>query len=160
MEITWDLFILLVFGAFIIYGALIGKRRILGILVNLYIAYAVVLVAGEIIYSFASNFQLLTNNFTVTEFGTKTLALVIITGLLTIKSEVAGLDSGDSLSKIMTGIYGLLTAGLFLSAVFSFMSPSELLAVDSNFANVVYNFRAAWALAPVALMIGGSFLKR
>lgn len=160
MEITWDVFILLVFGAFVIYGALIGKRKILGILVNLYIALAVVLVAGDLIYNFASNFQLITNNFAVTEFGAKTITLVLITGILTIKSEVSGLDSGDSLSTIMTAVYGFLAAGLFLSAAFSFMGPSELLAVDSNFANIVYNFRAVWVLAPVALMVGGSFLRR
>jgi hypothetical protein len=160
MQITWDLFILLVFGVFVIYGALIGKNKILGILVNLYIALAVVLVAGDLIYDFASNFQLLTNNFTITEFGTKTITMVIIAGILTIKSEVSGLDSGDSLSTIMTALYGLLAAGLFLSSAFSFMSPSEMLAVDSNFANIVYNFRAAWGLAPVALKISGSFIRK
>lgn len=160
MQITWDLFILLVFGVFLIYGALIGKNKILGILVNLYIALAVVLVAGNFIYDFASNLQLLTNNFTVTAFGAKTLSLVIITGLLTIKSEVSGLDTGGSISQLMTALYGFLTAGLFLSAAFSFMSPSELLAVDSNFANIVYNFRAAWVAAPVAVMIISSFIKK
>lgn len=160
MEITWDLFIILVFGVFVIYGALIGRNKILGILVNLYIALAVILVAGDFIYDFASNFQLITNSVIVTEFGTKTLAMVLITGILTIKSEVSGLDSGNSLSKIMTALYGFLAAGLFLSAAFYFMSPSELLAVDSNFANIVYNLRAAWVLAPVALIIGGSFIKR
>lgn len=160
MQITWDLFILLIFGVFVIYGALIGKNKILGILVNLYIALAVVIVAGDIIYDLASNFQLLTNNFTITEFGAKTLALVIITGLLTIKSEVSGLDTGGSISQLMTALYGFLTAGLFLSAAFSFMSPSELLAVDSNFANIVYNWRAAWVTAPVAVMIISSFIKK
>jgi hypothetical protein len=160
MQLTWDLFILLVFGVFVIYGALIGKNKILGILVNLYVALAVVLVAGEYIYDFASSLQLLTNNFTVTEFGAKTLSLVIITGLLTIKSEVSGLDSGGSISPLMTAVYGFLTAGLFLSSAFNFMSPSELLAVDSNFANLVYNFRAAWVAAPVLLMVTGSFIKR
>lgn len=160
MQITWDIFIMLVFGVFVIYGALIGKNRILGILVNLYIALAVILVAGDLIYDLASNLQLLTNNFTVTEFGAKTLSMVLITGILTIKSEVSGLDSGDSLSTVMTALYGFLAAGLFLSAAFAFMSPSELLAVDSNFANIVYNFRAAWVLAPIALMFGGSFIKR
>lgn len=160
MQITWDLFILLVFGVFVIYGALIGKNKILGILVNLYVALAVVLVAGDLIYDFASNFQLLTNNFTITEFGAKTLSLVIITGILTIKSEVSGLDTEGNIPQLMTALYGFLAAGLFLSSAFAFMSPSELLAVDSNFANVVYNFRAAWVAAPVALMIASGFIKR
>lgn len=160
MQITWDLFILLIFGVFLIYGALIGKNKILGILVNLYIALAVVLVAGDWIYDLASSLQLITNNITVTEFGAKTLSLVVIAGILTIKSEVSGLDSDGSISQLMTALYGFLTAGLFLSMAFSFMSPSELLAVDSNFANIVYNFRAAWVAAPVALMVAGSFIRK
>jgi len=160
MNISWDLFVLLVFGALTIYGALIGKNKILGILVNLYIALAVVLISGDMIYSFASNFSLISNNFAVTEFGVKTIALVTITGLLTIKSEVSGLDSGDSIGTLMTGAYGLLAAGLFLSAAFSFMSFSERLALDSNFVNLVYNFRAIFAFAPALLMIGSAFIRR
>ncbi|MDD3480927.1 MAG: hypothetical protein PHW75_01725 [Patescibacteria group bacterium] len=160
MNISWDLFVLLVFGAFTVYGALIGRNKILGILVNLYIALAVVLLAGDVIYSFASNFSLITNNFVVTEFGAKTISLVVITGLLTIKSEVSGLDSGNSIGTVMTAVYGFLTAGLFLAAAFSFMSLTERIALDSNFANMVYNFRALFALAPVTLMIVTSFTRR
>lgn len=160
MEITWDLFVLLVFGIFIIYGALISKNRILGVLINLYIAVAATLLAGDTIYVLASNSDFITGNFTVTEFSVKTVTLVVLAGLLTIKSELSDLDSGNSLSKTLAGVYGFLTAGLFLSAVFNFMSPTELVNLDSNFALIVTNFTAGFAVAPVALMIATAFTKR
>lgn len=160
MEITWDVFVLLVFGAFTIYGALISRNRILGILINLYIAIAVTLFAGETIFAAASNLTLITNNFAVTEFGAYTLTTVIITGLLTIKSELSDLDSGDALSKLMAGIYGFLTAGLSLAAIFSYMSYTELINLNSNFALIIMTFAPAFAVAPVLLMIITAFTKR
>lgn len=160
MEITWDVFVLLVFGAFVVYGALISKSRILGILVNLYIAIAVTLLAGSSIYNAVSNFSLITNRINITEFGTLTLTMVIITGLLTIKSELSDLDSGDSISKVMAGVYGFLTAGLFLSATFSFMSYTELANLNSNFALIITNLTPAFAIIPAGLMIITAFTKR
>ncbi|MDD3679067.1 MAG: hypothetical protein PHT36_02385 [Patescibacteria group bacterium] len=160
MQLTWDLIVLATFGAFIIYGGLISRNRILGVLVNLYIAIAATVFAGDLVYDFASNFSLISANLTITEFGTKTLLMILITGLLTIKSELSDLDSGDSLSKLMGGIYGFLTAGLFLAALFGFMSYTELANLDSNFALIVTNFTAAFALVPALIMIGSSFMKR
>lgn len=160
MEVTWDVFILIVFGAFVIYGAFISKNKILGVLVNLYIAIAITLLAGDAIYNIASNLPLITNNLVVTKFGTLTLTMVLAAGLLTIKSELSGLDSGDSLSKVMAGTYGFLTAGLILSAIFGFMSYTELINLDSNFALIVTNFTAAFAVAPVVLMIATAFTRK
>ena len=96
----------------------------------------------------------------VTEFGVKTITLVTLIGFLTIKSEIAGLDSGTSVSKPMAGVYGVLTAGLLLSSVISFMSMPERISLDSNFANILYSFRAAFALAPMIPIIGSAFLKK
>jgi len=160
MEITWDAFILLIFGAFVIYGAFISKNRILGILVNLYIAIAITLMAGDSIYNIASNLPLITNSIVVTKFGTLTLTLILSAGLLTIKSELSDLDSGDSLSKPIAGTYGFLTAGLLLSAIFGFMGYTELANLDSNFALIVTNLTPAFAVAPVLLMIASAFGRR
>lgn len=160
MNISWDLFILLVIGAFVIYGALISKNKILGLLVNLYIALAVVLISGDSIYNFVANFSIISNSVTITEFGTKTITLVALVGLLTIKSEIAGLDSGGSVSKLMAGVYGALTAGLLLSAIISFMSVTERVSISSNFANIIYTFRALFAFAPMVPIIGSAFVKR
>jgi hypothetical protein len=160
MEVTWDAFILLIFGAFVVYGAFISKNRILGVLINLYIAIAITLLAGDTIFNIASNIPLITNNVALTRFGTLTLTLILAAGLLTIKSELSDLDSGDSLSKVTAGTYGFLTAGLLLSAIFGFMGQTQLVNLDSNFALIVINFTPAFAVAPVLIMIASAFTKR
>lgn len=160
MQPTWDLFIIIIFGVFTAYGFFMGKNRILGILVNFYIALAVTMVTGELLYTFASRFALISNNLTASLFGTKVILLAVITGLLVFKSETAGLDTGSSLSKVQTGLYGFLTAGIVLSTVFSFMTGAQVMALESNFAILVGGYYPIWVGAPVLLMIGSNILKR
>jgi hypothetical protein len=132
----------------------------MGILVNLYISFAVAVVAGDWVYSLLSNFKFVSNNLATSAFGSKVLLMVLITGLLTIKSELSGLDSGGSLSKVQTGILGFLTAGFALSAALSFMNSAELSGLDSNFALLVSNYHIVWVVAPVLLMIGLAFFNK
>lgn len=160
MAPTWDLFILIFFVVLTIYGMLLGKSKILGILVNIYIALAVTEVAGEIVYNFLSNFSLISTNLTASLFGTKVLLLVLVTGLLVFKSETSGLDTGTSLSTVQTALYGFLTAGLILASAFSFMSGAQRSGLDSNFALLVYQYRVIWVTAPVVLMIASAFRRR
>jgi hypothetical protein len=160
MEPTWDLFIIITLSAFTVYGLLIGKRKILGILVNLYIALLVTMVAGELVYGWVSNFAIISNNLTASLFGTRVLMFAIITGLLIFKSETSGLDTGSSLSKVQTGLYGFLGGALALASIFSFMTETQLVGLDSNFALIIFGYFSVWVLAPVILMIGSSWLKR
>lgn len=132
----------------------------MGILVNLYVSFAVAVVAGDWVHSLLSNFQFVSNNLATSAFGSKVLLMVVITGLLTVKSELSGLDSGGSLSKVQTGILGFLTAGFAFSAALSFMTNTELLGLDSNFALIIANYHIAWVVAPVLLMIGLPFMNK
>lgn len=160
MTITWDLFILLFFGGTIAYSLFLGRSRILGILVNLYVAFTVTTIAGDWIYGLLSNFSIVSSNLATSQFGMKVLLLAVITAALSLKSELSGLDTGASLSKIHTGIIGFLTAGFALSSVFSFMSSAELSGVDSNFALLIANYQVLWVLAPVVMLIGISFFHK
>lgn len=160
MELTWDLFILLFFAVCTIYGFLIGRNKIMGILVNLYVSFVVAVVAGDWVHLLLSNFKFVSNNLATSPFGSKVLLMVVITGLLTLKSELSGLDSGGSLSKVQTGILGFLTAGFALSSALSFMSNAEMMGLNSNFALIVSNYQIAWVVAPVLLMIGLTFFNK
>lgn len=143
-----------------VYSILLGRNRIVGILVNLYISLAVVLVTGEISYNFISNFSLISSRFAVTEFAVYTILFVLVAGLLSIKSEIAGLDSGGTVPKLQAGIYGFLTAGFILSTTFSFMADSQLTSLDSNFVNLIAGTHVIWIAAPVLFMIGTAFIKK
>lgn len=153
MTITLDLFILIAMAFGTAYGLFFGRNRILGILVNLYIAFAVTSVAGSWVFDVLSNFRIISANLTTSEFGTKVLLLILIAAILTLKSELSGLDTGSSLSKFQTGIMGFFTAGFALSASFSFMSGSELAGLNSNFALLIANYQIIWVLVPVVLII-------
>lgn len=159
MQVTWDLIILLFTAILTIYGALLGKNKIVSVLVNIYIALTVTLFLGDWFHSLISNFQIVSNNFASTNFGAKVLLTVVVAALLTFKSELAGLEN-PTISKVQGGIYGFLTSGLVLSSTFSFMSNAERVSLNSNFANLVLQFQWFWILAPVVLLIVGSFIKK
>ncbi len=160
MTLSWDLFVLLFTGIIVVYSILLGRNRIVGILINIYISLAVTLVVGDAVYNLVSNFTIISNRFSVTEFAVKTIFLVTVTALLSIKSEIAGLDSGGSVSKIQAGIYGFLTSGFILSTIFSFMADSQIIALDSNFVNLIVSFYMVLVVAPILFMIGTAFTKK
>jgi hypothetical protein len=157
---SWDLFVLTFFAVVMIYSVFMGRNKIVGLLVNFYISLAVVLVAGETIYNMVANLGFVSSRLAVTQFAVEIITLVVLTATLSIKSEIAGLDSGGTISKLQAGFYGFLASGLALSTAFHFMSDANRIALDSNFVNLVASYFVVWAVAPILLMIGSSFIKK
>jgi len=160
ITLSWDLFVLLFFAVVIIYSILLGRNKIVGLLVNFYISLAVVLAAGETIYGWVANLGFVSARLAVTPFSVSVITLFVLTTILSIKSEIAGLDSGGTISKMQAGIYGFLAAGLVLSTAFHFMSDASRIALDSNFVNIVAGYFVIWVIAPIILMIATSFIKK
>jgi len=162
MSFTWNLFILAFFAVFTVYGLLLGRNRILGILINLYPGLVVAEVAGETVHNFLSHFRVISNNLATSLFGTKLLLLILVTFLLTIKGEHSKSEVSGMLSSFQTALYGFLTAGLLLSSALSFMSESEKLSLfsNSNLANLIASYQIVWIVAPILCMIGTGFLKK
>lgn len=160
MSLTWDLIILLVFAVSVIYGALLGRNRILGILVNSYIGIVVAEVMGETIYNAFSGLQYVSANFLTSVFGAKVLVMIVVIGLLALRSELSGIE-GYGFSKVQGAIYGFLTSGLLLSSAISFMTESEKVSLfaESNFASLIEGYYVIWVVAPVLVMIGSTFIK-
>lgn len=162
MSFTWNLFILAFFAVFTVYGLLLGRNRILGILINIYPGLVVAEVAGETVHNFLSSFRIISNNLVTSLFGTKILLLVLVTFLLTIKSEHSKSEVSGMLSSFQTALYGFLTAGLLLSSTFSFMGESEKVTLfsSSNLASIIANYHVVWIVAPILIMIGAGFIKK
>lgn len=160
MTLSWDLFVLLFISIVVVYSVLLGRNRIVGILVNTYIALTVTLVTGDMVYNFFSSLSIISNRFSITEFAVKTIFLVALTGILSIKSEIAGLDSGGTVSKLQAGVYGFLASCFILSTVFSFMTTSQVIALDSNFVNIISSYYVVFVVAPIGFMVGTSFVKK
>jgi hypothetical protein len=160
MQITWDLVVLLALLLGTLYGAFMGRNKIMGILVYLYLGFAVAEAAGATVYGWAGNLSFISSRLTLTLLATKAALFAAVFLLLMFKSEISGLDSDGSLSKIEAGILGLSGASLALASLFSFMTPDELSGLSSNFALIVYNYRAGIIVMPVLLMVGLSFIRR
>jgi hypothetical protein len=158
MQITWDLIVLLALALGTLYGAFMGRNKILGILVYLYLGLAVAQVSGGVVFDWVGNLSIVSSRFVTTEFGVKTLIFLGVTALLMFKSEISGLDSAGSLSKIQTGVLGFLVATLSLASIFGFMSSAEVASLNSNFALIIYSWRAAIVVVPVLAMVVLAFL--
>lgn len=160
MQITWDLVVLTSLAIGTVYGAFVGRNKIMGILVYFYLGLAVAGACGDLVYSWVANLGFVSSRFATTPFGVKTLIFLLVALLLMFKSEISGLDSDGSLTKVESGVLGFMAAAFALASVFSFMSESELQALNSNFALIVYTYRAGIIVIPVLAMVGLSFLKR
>ena len=160
MQITWDLVVLVALALGTLYGAFVGRNKILGILVYFYLSLAVAEFAGGMVYGWVANLGFVSARFATTEFGVKTVIFVVITALLMFKSEISGLDSHGTLSKIETGILGFFASGFALASLFSFMSQSDIQNLNSNFSLIIYNWRTVFIVIPVLVIVGLSFLSR
>ena len=160
MQITWDLVVLAALAVGTIYGAFLGRNKIMGILVYFYLGLAVAESCGAIAYGWVANFGLVSARLVTSEFGVKALIFLAVALVLMFRSEISGLDSDGSLSKIEAGVLGFLAAGFALASIFTFMTPFELQSIQSNFALIIYNFRAAIIILPVLAMVGLTFIRR
>jgi hypothetical protein len=160
MQITWDLVVLIGLAIGTLYGGFVGRNKIMGILVYLYLGFAVAEAAGGSVYGWAADVSFISSRLSVSLFMVKAAIFFAVVLLLMFKSEISGLDSDGTLGKIETGILGLLASGLALASVFTFMTAAELAGLESNFALIVYNYRAGIIVLPVLAMIGLSFLNR
>lgn len=159
---TWDLFITLCFIIGLGYGLILGRQRIIVVLVACYVAYAVALVVGETIYSILSGSTLLSDTIwiksNISEFGAKALIFGIVAVLLTLKGEISALPgkfAGGGKSAIVVVLYGFLTSGLVVSSIISFLSKTsqQALFYQSSLAELVMKFHNWWLILPIVLMV-------
>ncbi len=160
MQVTWDLIVIISFGLGIFYGMFFGKNKVLGILINLLLAFLFTIAAKEIVFDFVSNLGFVSSKLATSSFGVAVFLFALVFGLLLFKSETAGLDSGGTLSTVQAGIYGALVAGFTLSAIFTFMTQTQFYSLDSNLSNLVYNLKALFQAGPIAMMIATAFLNK
>lgn len=153
MTLSWDIFILLAFVIMGVYGYLLGRSRVFGIMINSYVGFTVASYLGSYAYDYLSKVTDISHSFNLTMFGAKVFVFVAVLFVLILNKELSG--TGDnSQSSMVTAIYGLLTAGLVLSSVFSFMADAERASLfsASSLAIQVYNYQILWLIAPIVMM--------
>ena len=164
---TWDLFITLFFLIALAYGFILGRGRIVIILVITYVAFVVALETGSVVYTFFAGPTAVTNNIwvesNVTLFIIRAAIFASIVVLVSIKGELGALTSlaRGLRSTLLTGVYAFFNAGLIISCIIKFL-PEESQATlfsMSSLAAKVDSYRSWWLVIPVIVMIIEGFFR-
>lgn len=163
MTPSWDLFIILFFVIMTIYGLLLGKGRVLNILINSYIGYVIAVELSGLVYDQISTVPSLPQGFSASMFAVKVLLFVSVIFIMTLRSELITSSKDSSANNVIyTAIYGFLSAGLITSSIFSFMGDAERMSLlsGSPIAENVYTFRLLWLVAPIIVVVITGILKK
>jgi len=164
---TWDLVITLFFLIALAYGFILGRGRIVIILIITYVAYIVSSEFGDTVFKFVSGSETIVNNVWIKSnaslFTVKSIFFALIIVLVSLKGELGaltGLARGVR-SALLTGVYSFLNAGLIVSSVIKFLpedSQNALFSV-SPLAAKVADYRNWWLVVPVLIMIAEGFIR-
>lgn len=164
---TWDLVITLFFLIAMAYGFILGRGRIVIILVITYVAYVLASELGEAAYSLFTGPTNIANNVLVkgnaSLFTIKSALFVLTIVLVSLKGQLDGLTSlaKGLKSTLLTGVYSFFNAGLMVSCVIKFLpeeSQASLFTI-SPLANQVASNRQWWVLIPVVIIILEGFFR-
>lgn len=162
ISLSWDLFITLCLIAGGIAGFILEREKLAIILTSVYIALAVAMVWGETIYKLISANSRLFGSFSVSLWVVEVALFILFILLLAARGGLSAETKETFWSPFIMAFLGILTVGLILSSIFSFM-PLELrenLLSTSRFASLIWRFKAWWVLLPpIVLIITGSFKK-
>ncbi len=164
---TWDLVITLFFLMALAYGFILGRGRIVVILIITYVAYLVAQEFGDTVFKFVSGSETVVSNVWIRSnaslFTVKSIFFALIIVLVSLKGELGaltGLARGVR-STLLTGVYAFLNAGLVVSSVIKFLpqeSQTALFAV-SPLAAKVADARNWWLVIPILIMIAEGFIR-
>lgn len=164
---TWDLLITLFFLVAMAFGFILGRGRIVIILIITYVAYAVAQELGTAAYSLFAGPTTIAQNVWVqgsaSLFTIKCALFGLVIVLLSLKGELnalAGLARGLK-STILTGVYAFFNAGLIISCIIKFLPEETQTALFSisPLANQVASNREWWVLIPVVIMVIEGFFR-
>lgn len=160
---TWDLVITLFFLMALAYGFILGRGRIVIILIITYLAYVVSSEIGDLVYNFLSGKENAWIQSNASLFTVKSLIFTLIIVFISLKGELGALTSMAKgiRSTFLTGVYAFFNAGLIISSVIKFLpeDSQESLFAISALAFKVDNYRIWWVIIPVIVMIAEGFIR-
>lgn len=138
LTLSWDLFIVFFFAVVTAYSFIIGKHETLKILVAVYIAILATQGIGNILTRFSGEgepvYRILkvmgvTLNLTTVSV-TKLISFMFAIIWIALKGGFSiqyGRSHGSLVALIATGLFGVATAGLIVTALLTFITGSPLL---------------------------------
>jgi len=164
---TWDLVITLFFLMVMAYGFILGRGRIVIILILTYAAALVAGEAGSLVYNFFTGTKTIVDTVWISSnmslFGVKVGLFALIIILMTTRGELGTLGNlaKGVRSMLLVGFYSFFNAGLIVSSIIKFLpeGTQEDLFNLSPIAAKVDSYRIWWLLLPILIMIAEGFLR-
>ena len=164
---TWDLVITLFFLMAMAYGFILGRGRIVIILIITYAAYLVSSEVGALVYGFFTNTKSLSESIWISSnmslFTVKAALFGLIIILMSTRGELGSLTkiAKGVRSTLLVGFYSFVNAGLIVSSVIKFLPAEQqtTLFSMSPIALKVDSYRAWWLALPIIVMIVEGFLR-
>lgn len=162
---SWNLAIGAFFLIGIAFGYILQREKIIATLFSVYVSLVITQTVSENLVQFFNGDKTLFNQFWInansSPFTIKIFLFLGIIILLSAKAEFSVSKMKGMLSPLEIAIYSLLTSGLILSSIFSFM-PGEMreaFAASSRLAEITIQYYIWWILAPIILIVASSFFK-
>jgi hypothetical protein len=148
--------IIIFFTAIAGVSAVLGRGKALGILLGSFMGYVVATELGSLVLDFAKGYSH-TENFSL--FLVKVILFFATIVILNAKTELSSKGGNSSLAISM--IFGLLAAAFMITAILSFMEPSEKanILADSFLIILINSFKLVWIVASILFLFVADFIK-
>jgi hypothetical protein len=155
---SWDLFITLFAIIIVAYGVIMAREKIIVTLISAYVGLVVAKVWGSTIFDFFNGNKTILDKVWIRSSASLFMVQLILfgatVGVLSYRSALSAKE-GKGLSTIEYLVYSLLTAGLVISSILSFM-PSEQQSTiinSSRLGNLVMGHQTWWIILPIIMMV-------
>lgn len=157
MTPSWDLFIIIFFVIIAALGIMLGRSKVLNVLVGSFVGYVVATELGLLAHNLISTYS---KTATVSLFIVKTVLFLATILVLNSKTELVG-KGGDDGSSVVTSIYGVLAGGFIATALLSFLEATEKTKIlnNSGLLAQIDNLKIFWIVGPVVFMIFADMLR-
>lgn len=184
LNLSWDLLVLVFFGTVVAYSFIVGRNRVLKVISASYMGILSADALGNILAKYVFHREVVLKVAKLASIQTpdqamaafKVLVLVLIIVLLTVRGSFEFSAEDDRPFSIKTGtnlLFGLLSAGLIISALLIFATGGSLIAdvimidnplgeiyAQSRVVRYMVDYKNVWFCLPALAMIFLSFIRR
>jgi hypothetical protein len=181
LTLSWDLFILVVFGVVMTYSFILGKNQTLKVIIAAYISILLTQGIGNILSRFGGEYKntlaFLGIPFVRPVVVTMQVLLFVVAVLFLMLRGGFEIEYGEKhrgvMSVISSLLFGFATAVLIISTLFSFAAGLPVLSTElesspvliplmqgSTLVQVMVRNQDLWFSLPALLIVGFGFLKK
>ena len=182
LKLSWDLFIVVIFGFIVAYSFIIGRNSTLKVIIGSYIAILTADGLGNLFKQYVLGSSQLMSLLRFIGIGSedktmilfKVIVFIMAIVIIAIKGgfDIKGKHTNGMISFIMSGIFGFLSAGLVISTLLIYVSGASFVGGNVSLLNntlapaydqsqmirlMIDNYNFWFALPALAFLISSLF---